>query len=131
MVLLLIGFPIALVLAWAFEVSPNLVQRQGADDASWGSQIPVAQTANTKLLYATFALVLVVAIFQIGERFMGNRPTLPAPSGNETSAGLSPDGRWLAHTARLNGTVNLQLRGRVTGETSTVPAGNHIPDART
>lgn len=144
-VLLLIGFPIALVLAWALEVSPDGVQRLGADDASWGSQIPVAQTANTKLLYATFALVLVVAIFQIGERFMGNRPTLPTPSGNELSAGLSPlraalplgelerfgsglrshialspDGRWLAYTARLNGTVNLQLRDLVTGETRTL-----------
>ncbi|MDO9318296.1 MAG: hypothetical protein Q7V56_08860 [Gammaproteobacteria bacterium] len=148
-VLLLIGFPIALVLAWAFEVSPDGLQRQGAADAPRGDQIPVAQSANTKLLYATFALVLVVAIFQIGERFMGNRPTLPAPSGNELSAGLSPlraalplgelerfrnsrlrsyvalspDGRWLAYTARLNGTVNLQLRDLVTGETRTVVEG--------
>ncbi|MDP1932065.1 MAG: hypothetical protein Q8L60_11460 [Gammaproteobacteria bacterium] len=145
-VCLMIGFPIALVLAWAFEVSPDGVQRQSVADAAWGGQISVAQTANTKLLYATFALVLVVAIFQIGERFMGNEPTPPTPSSNELSAGLSPlraalplgelqrfaasrlrshlalspDGRWLAYTARLNGTVNLQLRDLVTGETSTL-----------
>ncbi|MDP1932067.1 MAG: hypothetical protein Q8L60_11470 [Gammaproteobacteria bacterium] len=144
-VLLLIGFPIALVLAWAFEVSPDGVHRQGAADAPWGGQIPVAQTANTKLLYATFALVLVAVVFQISERFMGNVPTTPNVGGNEPSAGvlplrsalplgelerwgsdlrshiaLSPDGRWLVYTARLNGVINLQLRDLVTGETSTL-----------
>ncbi len=144
-VLLLIGFPIALVLAWAFEVSPDGVHRQGAVDAPWGGQIPVAQTANTKLLYAILALVLLAVIFQIAERFMGNGPTPSAPIGIEPSAGvlplrsalplgeleqrgistrsnlaLSPDGRWLAYTARLNGATNLQLRDLVTGETSTL-----------
>jgi len=148
-VVLLIGFPIALVLAWAFEVSPDGVQRQSVADAAWGQQIPVAQTANTKLLYATFALVLVVAIFQIGERFMGNGSAPPAPSGNEPNAGglplraalplgdmqrfasslvrshlaLSPDGRWLAYTTRLDDKINLQVRDLVTGETRTLLEG--------
>jgi len=146
-VLLLIGFPVALVLAWAFEVSPDGVHRQGTADAPWGGQIPVAQTANTKLLYATFTLVLVVAVFQIAERFMGNGAATPTTGSNQPSAGvlplrsalplgeleqfryfrylrsqlgLSPDGRWLAYIARLDDKVNLQLRDLVTGETSTL-----------
>ncbi|OGT70687.1 MAG: hypothetical protein A3H44_11065 [Gammaproteobacteria bacterium RIFCSPLOWO2_02_FULL_57_10] len=85
-VLLLIGFPIALVLAWAFEVSPDGVQRPGADDASLGNQVPVAQIANTKLLYAILTLVLLVAMFQIGERLFFNTPPpdtrIAAVSGN-------------------------------------------------
>jgi len=149
-VLLLIGFPIALVLAWAFEVSPNGVHRQGAADAPWGGQIPVAQTANTKLLYATFTLVLVVAVFQIAERFMGNGAATQTTGSNQPSAGvlplratlplgelqrfassrlrshlaLSPDGRWLAYTARLDDKVNLQLRDLATGETRTLAEGS-------
>ncbi len=141
-VLLLIGFPIALVLAWAFEISPTDAQPQTSAHLA-----PVASSAiDRKFIYATFALVLVVAMFQIGERFMGSGPTLPAPSINEPSAGLSPlratlplgelerfpisrmrshlalspDGRWLAYTARLNGVINLQLRDLVTGEARTL-----------
>ncbi|MEK7258435.1 MAG: hypothetical protein AAB211_01400 [Pseudomonadota bacterium] len=97
------------------------------------------------MLYATFALVLVVAIFQIAERFMGDGPTTPTPSGSQLSAGLSPlrsalplgnlerfgsglrshialspDGRWLAYTARFNGAINVELRDLVTGETRTL-----------
>jgi len=141
-VLLLIGFPIALVLAWAFEISPTDAHPQTSAHLA-----PIASSAiDRKFIYATFALVLVVAIFQIGERFMGNgapppsisnalnddepsplRAALPlgelqrfAASRLRSHLALSPDGRWLAYTARLNGTVNLQLRDLVTGETSTL-----------
>lgn len=148
-VFLLIGFPIALVLAWAFEVTPDGVQRESnlPESTTLGGQIAVANTAiDRKFIYATFGLVLVVAVFQIAERFMGAGPTLPSPIRNELSGqlqplrtalplgelerfttsrmrshmALSPDGRWLVHTAKLDGAINLQLRDLVTGETRTL-----------
>jgi len=69
-VLLLIGFPVALVLAWAFEISPTDAQPQTSAHSA-----PVASSAiDRKFIYATFALVLVVAVFQIGERLFFSAP---------------------------------------------------------
>ncbi len=81
-VLLLIGFPIALVLAWAFEISPTDAQPQISPQSA-----PVASSAiDRKFIYATFALVLVVAMFQIGERLFFSTPStdtrIAAVSGN-------------------------------------------------
>ncbi|MEX0964132.1 MAG: LpqB family beta-propeller domain-containing protein, partial [Pseudohongiellaceae bacterium] len=78
--LFIIGFPVALVLAWAFEVTPAGVQAQSVADGATGNQLPVAQPVNTKLLYATFALVLLAVMFQIGERLLFNES--PATNSN-------------------------------------------------
>ena len=81
-VLLLICFPIALMLAWAFELAPTGMQPQTSSLSA-----PGAQTANTRLLYAIFALVLLVAMFQIGERLF-----FSAPSPNTNPAATSGTG---------------------------------------
>lgn len=81
-VLLLICFPIALMLAWAFELAPTGMQPQTS-----ALSAPLAQSANTRLLYATFALVLLVAMFQIGERLF-----FSAPSPNANPAVTSGNG---------------------------------------
>ena len=81
-VLLLICFPIALMLAWAFELAPTGMQPQTS-----ALSAPLAQSANTRLLYAIFALVLLVAMFQIGERLF-----FSAPSPNANLAATSGTG---------------------------------------
>ncbi len=66
-VFLLIGFPIALVLAWAYELAPDGTRADSADPFSPAAAIP---SSDRKLIYATFALVLLVAVFQIADRFL-------------------------------------------------------------
>ena len=82
-VLLLICFPIALMLAWAFELAPTGMQPQTS-----ALSAPVTNsTIDRKFIYATFALVLLVAMFQIGERLF-----FSAPSPNTNPAATSGNG---------------------------------------
>ena len=60
MLVLAIGFPAAVVLAWAFEAGPDGVRRD--DDA--------VSSSNTRKFYALVALLLVVAIGILGWRFL-------------------------------------------------------------
>ncbi|MEX2130226.1 MAG: hypothetical protein WD772_01965, partial [Pseudohongiellaceae bacterium] len=79
--MLLIGFPIALVLAWAFEVTPTGVQPQSVANEAASRQIPATNSAiDRKFIYATFALVLLAVMFQIGDRLFFNTP--PATNSN-------------------------------------------------
>ena len=82
-VLLLICFPIALMLAWAFELAPTGMQPQ----TSALSAPLTNSTIDRKFIYATFALVLLVAMFQIGERLF-----FSAPSPNANPAATSGNG---------------------------------------
>jgi len=75
-VILLIGFPIALVLAWAFEISPTDAQPQTSAHSA-----PVASSAiDRKFIYATFTLVLVAVMVQIADRFLLITPSVATPS---------------------------------------------------
>ena len=67
-VLFAIGFPIALILAWAYEVTPEGIKPDFGTQAK--AQIPAQQ--NQLLIYATFALVLLVAGFQLSDRFLSD-----------------------------------------------------------
>ena len=80
---LLICFPVALMLAWAFELAPTGMQPQ----ASALSAPVTNSTIDRKFIYATFALVLLVAMFQIGERLF-----FSAPSPNANPAATSGNG---------------------------------------
>ncbi|MSR10327.1 MAG: hypothetical protein EXR84_00800 [Gammaproteobacteria bacterium] len=62
-VVLLLGFPIALVLAWAFDITPA----GGQSRTSAPSTAVSGSAIDRKFIYATFALVLLVAMFQISE----------------------------------------------------------------
>lgn len=65
-VLLLLGFPIALLLAWAFELTPDGVKA----DAGIQSTQTTANSTDRKLIYAILGLVLLVAGFQMADRFL-------------------------------------------------------------
>jgi TolB-like protein len=61
-VLVAIGFPIALVIAWAFEATPEGIKRTAAADA-----IPATRNKNRTWIY----VVVVGAAFSIGLFFVG------------------------------------------------------------
>lgn len=69
---LALGFPLALVLAWAFEMTPQGIK---ADAIAQPAQLTV-QSTDRKLIYAILALVMLVAGFQIAGQFT----TAPGPS---------------------------------------------------
>lgn len=133
--LLVIGFPIALVLAWAYEITPDGIRLDsGGRQPSADIQ---ATSIDRKLIYATFVLVLIVAIFQIVDRFVlrtvdqntAGKISTPISSSQVVRSSLnlgelepiprvpipvniaiSPDGSQLAYTARVNGKTRLYLR---------------------
>ncbi|MFU8895262.1 MAG: tetratricopeptide repeat protein [Gammaproteobacteria bacterium] len=81
--LLLLGLPLALFLAWAFELTPDGVKR--AEDVA--GQPPVVRTGwrRTDRLIVV-ALVAVIALL-VGERFwMGERTDAESPASGEVAA---------------------------------------------
>ena len=68
--LFVLGFIPTLIAAWAYEMTPSGIQSDGA--ANLGENRHAAPAPQNQLLiYATFALVLLVAVFQIADRFLG------------------------------------------------------------
>jgi len=59
MVILAIGFPIALILAWVFDVTPGGIVRTGSDDVI--GDIQQLPRSRKKLIAITFSCVLILA----------------------------------------------------------------------
>lgn len=116
--LLLIGFPIALVLAWAFELTPEGIRSDNQVQAISGLQATSVQPIN----YVILLIVLLVAGFQIADRFLlaptSSNPNLDAAAirsnlslpetrlelvtpatNNPADFALSPDGRQIIFVA--------------------------------
>ena len=77
-VLVIAGFPFAMILAWAYDITPEGIQPAAAQSAQ-----TVVQASDPKLMYILIALVLVLAGFQITDRFSSN-----ADSGNNPDTAL-------------------------------------------
>ena len=119
--LLLIGFPIALVLAWAYEVTPEGIKPDSGNQSS----AQIAAPLNQKLIYAMFALLLLVAGFQIADRFLEDtdgvensprtnvlldetRVDIVTPATDApTDFALAPDGRQIVFVASDDSGVSL------------------------
>ena len=69
--LFILGFPLALILAWAYEVIPEGVRSNSRGALSTQTQSSPSQV----LTYATFILVLLVAGIQLSDRFLFNAET--------------------------------------------------------
>ncbi|PCI73162.1 MAG: hypothetical protein COB20_16390 [SAR86 cluster bacterium] len=65
-VLFFLGFPIAIILAWAYEVTPEGIKANTEIQPQQG----IGPGIDRKLIYATFALVLFAVGFQLTERFL-------------------------------------------------------------
>ncbi len=81
--LLLILFPVALFLAWAYELSPEGVRTLSAGHPD--PEPPAPHQSDRRLLYATFGLVLLVAAFQISDRFLVDNRGENDPVGPSTT----------------------------------------------
>ena len=65
-VFLILGFPLAIILAWAYEVTPLGIKPDSLVQPSQGLPATTAQPIN----YIILAIVLLVAGFQIADRFV-------------------------------------------------------------
>ena len=68
--LFVIGFPLALVLAWAYEITADGVKSDSSTHPVQSSQPTSVQPIN----YLILAIVIVVAIFQVTDRFLIQPP---------------------------------------------------------
>jgi TolB-like protein len=71
--LIVIGFPIALIFAWAFEITPEGLKRAEEADAMPRSARP---TKRTWIYIVVIGAVVSVALFFLGRYTAGNRTTL-------------------------------------------------------
>jgi len=84
-VLVLLGFPIALILAWAFELTPEGIKR--AEDVSPNESI--TRKTGRKLVGLTIALAVIAVgllVFQFPRPKSLNKAALSTPSGPTTPA---------------------------------------------
>jgi len=95
-VLVLLGFPLALILAWAFEVTPEGVRRADAASQEELAEI-VAQPASKRWPAGLLALAGVAALV-LGAWWVG-RQTAPGTGGaaDPVTAGASASGARLAY----------------------------------
>ena len=78
-VLLAIGFPIAVILAWAFDVTPEGIR--AASDTS----VPTGQISGSRFAYATQTLVLLAVGFLVVDQYL-LKPR--SGTGDRTQAGV-------------------------------------------
>jgi TolB-like protein/Tfp pilus assembly protein PilF len=82
-VLVAIGFPIALVIAWAFELTPEGLKRTEDADALLATNVGVAALARQPRKHAWIFVVIIGGAFSIGLFFIGRytgRNGTPRPS---------------------------------------------------
>lgn len=73
LVLLVLGFPVALVVSWIFEVTPDGVRRESEIDASQSSRT----IAGNRLSIATITLVVIAIALLLTDRFVWRTRELP------------------------------------------------------
>jgi Tol biopolymer transport system component len=141
--LLIILFPIAVFLAWAYEVTPEGI----SSDPGTQTQAQAPAPQNQLLIYAIFGLVLLVAGFQLSDRFLSGNATTATRSvetalsttdsaglrasiildqslsdaglvGLRTQLDIAPDGSALAYTDIEQGKIF--LRDLVTQQTQEI-----------
>ncbi len=83
-VLMVIGFPIALIFAWAFEITPEGVKRSEEADAMPSSTRP---TNRTWIYIVVVGAAISLALFFLGRYTAGTRTT---PSGDRRSIAVLP-----------------------------------------
>ena len=85
--LLILGFPIALILAWAFELTPEGIKRESAVDPDE----PIAHVTGRKLDFAIIALLLIAVVYFAVDKFVPEQAEFTAESvAREKSIAVLP-----------------------------------------
>jgi TolB-like protein len=89
MLALAIGLPIALIFAWAFEMTPEGLKREKDVDRS---QSITRQTGRKldRTIMAILAVAVIVLVIDRVRHAQHDEPTMPNTAATETSAGLAP-----------------------------------------
>jgi TolB-like protein/Tfp pilus assembly protein PilF len=146
--LMALGFPLALILAWAFELTPDGVRRTEPEDSP-DVRLPPQQERVGRTLNAIVIGVLVVAVAVLSWRQFGGRPrtaavTAPAAApaaapaksiavlpfdnlSEDKNNGYFASGMQDEILTRLAGIGDLQVISR----TSTEKYASHPPDLKT
>jgi len=97
-VFLLLGFPLAIILAWAYEITPAGVK------TDFIAQSVPTTTSNTdrKLIYATFALVLLVAGIQLSNQFLSDNDISSNRSAESVRASINTNTSVVRSSINLN-----------------------------
>jgi len=77
--LLLIGFPITIIMAWAYEVTPDGIR---SDSGVQTQQLVNQSAAVQPINYIILGIVLLVTGFQIADRFLGVDQSAPDSASN-------------------------------------------------
>lgn len=128
-----LGFPLALILSWAYEITPEGIK----SDSETQQQAVAAPSSDRNLIYAILVLVLLVAGFQIADRFLltpstsidvsgrsddsqSSRSTIRSEIylgraaegivGNRATVAISPDGSRISYVIRDETGLHLFLR---------------------
>jgi TolB-like protein/Tfp pilus assembly protein PilF len=87
--LLIIGFPVALILAWAFELTPEGLKRTEEIDAKRS----ITRQTGRKLDFLIIAVLLLVIAFLIFQRFSHNPPPVVSIATEKSIAVLPFENR--------------------------------------
>jgi TolB-like protein/cytochrome c-type biogenesis protein CcmH/NrfG len=74
--ILIIGFPLALILAWAYEITPDGLKKESEVDRS---QSITSQTGR-KLDFTIIAVLAIAIVFLASKLWLGNDPVSTAPA---------------------------------------------------
>ena len=72
-----VGFPIAIIIAWAFEVTPEGVKLEKNVDRTHS----ITRTTGHQLNRGIIVILSVAVVFLLTERFRDETPLLPDPKG--------------------------------------------------
>lgn len=85
--LLLLGFPVVLIFAWAFELTPDGVKREEDVDRSQS----ITSTTGRKLDFTIIGILAVAVVLLVMDRFTGADREGPGSEPGAGSAALAPD----------------------------------------
>ncbi len=87
-VLVVAGFPLALILAWAFELTPEGIKRETAVDPAES----ITHVTGRKLDFAIIGLLVVAVVFLVIDNYVLEADQIPAsePVAREKSVAVMP-----------------------------------------
>ncbi|MFN2167003.1 MAG: hypothetical protein ACK2U9_12175 [Anaerolineae bacterium] len=83
---LLLGFPLALFFAWAFELTPEGIKKEAEVDRS----ASITSVTGQKLNHTIIVLLLIALGYFAWDKFLRAPAPVPEPAGEVASTGAAP-----------------------------------------